>query len=339
MATRLCTVNLNLLVALDALLRLRSVTRAAREVGVSQPAMSRSLKQLRELFDDPLLVRGKDGLIPTARAARLHSPLARTLEQLTQVVDDEAKFDAARSTRMFKVAMPDYLYGLLGARVTALMVDRAPHASVVFHRVDREAYAAPLERGELDLVVHACLEPPAGLMSTPLIRDRFACAVRSDHPAVAGDAIDLETYAALAHVLIMVSDDISPGSVDVALTDLGLQRHVACRVRSFLAAPLIVSQSDAIVTAPERLLTMFAKTHDLKVLEAPLALHRFSYAAVWHERFDADPGNAWLRGLLEEASAEHPPSPDDQPEWRELWGTRDSTRRRAITRMSGAKPI
>jgi DNA-binding transcriptional LysR family regulator len=195
-----------------------------------------------------------------------------------------------------------------------------------------------LERGELDVAVHACLEPPAGLLSTPLVRDRFACALREGHP-VAEDELDVETFAALPHCLIMVSDDVTPGSVDVAFADLGLQRHIACRVRSFLAAPLIVSRSDAVLTAPERLLQMFAPTHGLRVLPAPLPLHRFSYAAVWHERFDMDPSHVWLRALLEEVAAEHPPSPEDQPDWRELWGTRDSVRRRQLTKTAGGSVI
>lgn len=90
-----------------------------------------------------------------------------------------------------------------------------------------------------------------------------------------------------------------------------------------------------ILTAPERLLAMFAQTHGLRILPAPLPIHHFTYAMVWHERFDGDPGHAWLRSLLASVAAEHPAFPDDDPDWRELWGRLDSPRRREITKVAG----
>lgn len=338
MGVRLSSLNLNLLVALDALLDERSVTRAARRVGVSQPAMSKSLRQLRELFADPLLVRGKDGLIPTPRAARIARPLQQTLEQLCRVIDDAEAFDAASSKRVFRVAMPDYLYALLGGQLVSAFIEQAPQASLLLVPFDRANYHRALEQGELDLAVHACLEPPEGLRSFPVIQDRFACALRAGHPESEAPELSLARYAELPHLLISISDDVSPGSVDVALAEFGLSRHVICRVRSFLAAPMMLAKSDAVLTGPERLLEIFAKTHDIKLRPAPLPIHGFGYAAVWHERFDVDSGSRWLRRVLERCADEHEPMLGEG-DWLALFGSKDSERRRRLVRESGALVI
>ncbi len=337
MSPPLCAINLNLLVALDALLRLRSVTAAAREVGVSQPAMSKSLKQLRELFDDPLLVRGRDGYVLTPRAARLGGHLHWVLDELTRVIGDDESFDPTTSTRVFRVAMPDYLHGLIGPAIAQAFIEEAPRASVMLQTMDRATYADQLEEGVIDVAIHACLSPPTGLQSHPLVVDRFACALRSGHPAL-DQPLTLEAYTALPHCLIAVSDDISPGSVDLALAEHGLHRHVVCRTRSFLSAPLMVAESDAILTGPERLLRWFSTMVSIELRPAPLPVHGFAYAAVWHERFEHDPAHEWLRELLLRAAAPHPPAPEDR-EWTALWGEQGSMRRRELVRRSGTRVI
>ena len=330
--------NLNLLVALDELLCSRSVTRAAEATGVSQPAMSRSLKQLRELFGDQLLVRGADGMTLTPLALRVAQPLRRTLDDLSRVVNDRPRFDPSTSTRTFRIAMPDYLQMLLGSDLMSLVVERAPHVSLSLKFVDRENYTDLLESGELDVVVHACFEPPSDIAYAGLVLDRFACAVREEHPVITTDDLTLETYAALPHCLIAISDSETPGSVDLALEKVGLRRHVACRVRSFLAAPEIVSRSNAITTAPERLLRRFAERVPLRIFTPPVALHDFEYTAHWHERFDDDPGHQWLRDLLIEVGLQHDPHEGDA-DWRDQWGTRGSRRRREIERQTDGTVI
>jgi len=327
----LAALNLNLLVALDALLDTRSVTAAARRVGVSQPAMSRSLRSLRDMFDDPLLVRGAEGLLLTPRAALVREPLRRSLNDLTGVIAGGGAFDPATATRRFIVEMPDYLMGLLGPTLCDRVSREAPGVTLDVRLADRADLFARLEVGTADVVVHACLEPPAGLRGLGLIRDRFACAVREGHPAAAKKKMSLRTFASLPHCLIAVSDDAQVGSVDLALAEHGLRRHVACRVRSFLAAPMIVAQSDLILTGPARLLRWFAARYPLHVFDAPISVHDFEYLALWHERFEAEPAHTWLRGVLAAAAAQHPPDARDR-DWRELWGHAGSRRRRRIQR-------
>jgi DNA-binding transcriptional LysR family regulator len=333
MTPSLATMNLNLLVALDALFDTRSVTAAARRVGVSQPAMSRSLKSLREMFDDPLLVRGTDGLVLTPRASLLREPLRRSLTNLAGVVAGRGEFDPATSTRRFTVEMPDYLMGLLGPALCDRVLREAPGVTLDVRLAHRDDFFGRLEAGTSDVLVHACLEPPAGLRGLGLVRDRFACAVRKGHPHAPKNKkkMPLKTYAALPHCLIAVSDEAQVGSVDLALQEHGLRRHVAFRVRSFLAAPVIVAASDAILTGPARLLRWFAERYPLEVFDAPISVHDFEYIALWHERFEAEPAHAWLRGLLVAAAGPHAPDARDR-DWRALWGHATSTRRRSIQR-------
>jgi len=328
----LASLNLNVLVALDALLDTRNVTAAARRVGVSQPAMSRSLKSLREMFDDPLLVRGKHGLLLTPRAALVREPLRRSLTDLTGVIAGRGDFDPATSTRRFIVEMPDYLMGLLGPALCDRVTREAPAVTLDVRLAERTDIFARLEAGTSDIIVHACLEPPSGLRGLGLVRDRFACAVRRGHPAAPKTKkMSLRTFAGLPHCLIAVSDEAQVGSVDLALEEHGLRRHVACRVRSFLAAPMIAAQSDAILTGPARLLRWFAERYPLEVFEPPVSVHDFEYIALWHERFAAEPAHAWLREVLATAAGPHTPDTRDR-DWRELWGYAGSQRRRKIQR-------
>jgi DNA-binding transcriptional LysR family regulator len=149
----LAALNLNALVALDALLDTRSVTAAARRVGVSQPAMSRSLKSLRDMFDDPLLVRGKHGLLLTPRAALVREPLRRSLTDLTGVIAGRGDFDPATSTRRFIVEMPDYLMGLLVPALCERVTRDAPGVTLDVRLADRTDILARLEAGTADIVV------------------------------------------------------------------------------------------------------------------------------------------------------------------------------------------
>ncbi|MBK7578957.1 MAG: hypothetical protein IPI67_02015 [Myxococcales bacterium] len=212
------------------------------------------------------------------------------------------------------------------------MIREAPGITLDVRLPHRADFFGRLEAGRADVVIHACLEPPAGLCGLGLVRDRFACAVRKGHPdAPKKKRMSLETYAALPHCLIAVSDEAQVGSVDLALEEHGLRRHVACRVRSFLAAPMIVAQSDAILTGPARLLRWFAERYPLEVFDAPVSVHDFEYIALWHERFEREPAHAWLRGVLVAAAKPHRPDTRDR-DWRELWGHAESPRRRKIQR-------
>lgn len=288
---RLADINLNLLVALDAMLDEGTVTAAARRLGVTQSAMSHSLRQLRELVDDPLFVRGAGGLMPTPRAEALRRPVRRALLDLQHALRDPPSFDPSTAQRRFGVGAGDYIALTVLPRLLERSLDTPGLDLDVVPFVAAET--SQLATGELDLVLAAFVPPAPGLRRAAVFTDDFVCLVRRDHPSVRR-RLTLRQFARLPHVLISpTGSGTSP--VDRQLAAHGLQRRVALRIRYFLAAPMVVASSDLVLTAPRRLGEAFARHFALEIHEPPVALDSFTVEQVWHERFDADPGHRWLR--------------------------------------------
>lgn len=300
---QLGAVNLNLLLALDALLEQRSVTEAARRQGVTPSAMSHALRQLRELVDDPLLVRTRGGFVRSPRAERIWPSLHRALVDVQRAIRDADAFDAASARRSFVIAAPDFVSTILLAEIAREIGDTAPGIDFEVRPSERRGNAARLESGEIDLALGAVIDDMPGVRRMDLYPERFACAVRAGHPAAAGWGLD--AYCAHPHVLITLSDHTSrdPTWVDEALARDGRARRVTWRTRSFLSAPMLVADSDAVITGPHTLLVWLARRFPLDVLPSPIALPTYHEQALWHERFDLDPGHLWLRDRLARAGA------------------------------------
>lgn len=333
---RLRGMNLNLLSALDALLTEKNVTRAARRAGVSQPAMSRSLKQLRELLDDELLVKCGRALVATPRAERLEVPLKRTLADLERLLSDRPDFDPRQERRRFVIAAPDYIAAMIAPPLIERVSSEAPGIEFNFVPPNRVNANWALETGRFDVLVQGCNDPAKGLHIETLWMDRFVCAVKEDHPVVTGDTLDLETFASLPHILISITDSISPGSVDIALEEAGLSRNIVCRMRYFMVAPLLVKHSNAVITAPERLLQRFATRGGLRIVEPPVPLHQVPYEMVWHERYVSDPAHQWLRDELRGVGDRYTDIEETLP-WVEQWGSLQSPRRQQLVEQSGGE--
>ncbi|MEZ4241437.1 MAG: LysR family transcriptional regulator [Myxococcota bacterium] len=292
----LAEVDLNLLVVLDVLLEERSVTRAATRLGRTQPAVSRSLGRLRSLLGDPLLVREGGGLVPTPRAAALAAPVRALLQDVVAQVLASDDFDPARAARRFTVATTDYVERVLLPRPLARIAREAPGCQIVLtHAPDPLAVA-----GDVDLLFTPLFAPGRQVRIRPLVDDTFVCVVRSDHPCLAQPAgLDLEAYLALPHLLVAPRGN--PGSiVDDELAALGRTRHVAVQVPTFLSAPALVAASDLVWTLPQHLARALAAEARLATVPTPLPVPGFTVHLAWHERWQHDPGHAWLRRLLAE---------------------------------------
>lgn len=288
--------NLNLLVSLAALLEEANVTRAAARLGVTQSAMSHSLRELRGLLGDQLLVRGPRGMLLTPRAEALRGPLRRGLGELERVVAGKVGWSPATASRVFRVAAGDYV----SVRIVPPLLERlgreAPGVDLDVRAAELPRGAALLESGELDVLVALDSGDAPGLRRRALLGDRFACLVRAGHPKLRGP-LDLDLYCQLPHVLISPRGD-SGSFVDSALERLGRRRRVALRVPYFLVAPLVVARSDMILTAPAHLARELAAHYPLQILPAPLELPGFVLHLIWHERFDDDPAHRWLRDTM-----------------------------------------
>ena len=288
--------SLHQLKVLLLLLEERSVSAAARRLGVTQPAVSHALRALRELLGDPLLVAGARGMAPTPRAVALTGPLRRTVREIETLLRGGADFDLASVRRMFVIATWDGISTTLAPGILARAAREAPGIDFDVRPVPREGSPPGLEDGSLDLSIEVGPRDVPGLKARALYDDDFVCLVRADHPVV-GDTLDLATYVKLPHALMSPQGD-GKGVVDRCLAQLGLARRVALRIRYFLAAPLVVARSDLVVTAPRALAAGFLGMAPLRMFPPPLELPRVTTSMVWHERAEADPAHRWLREVV-----------------------------------------
>jgi DNA-binding transcriptional LysR family regulator len=294
------SVDLNLIVALDALLAERSVTRAAARVGITQSAMSHALARLRSLTGDELLARGRDGMVPTLRAEALAAPVRRGLDEIARALAPPEAFDPATAKRRIVVGTTDYGELVLLPRVVARLAKEAPGIDLRVLTLPREL-SETLMTGTVDLAITP-LRPAderPDIYGRRLFDDRFVCVVRKHHPLV-GKKLTLARFAAASHALI-APRGTEGGVVDDALARLGLRRRVAVAVPHFLIAPHLVANTDLILTLAGRVADVLARPLGLSVLTPPpeLRLEGFTMSAVWHERTHDDAAQRWLRGIVE----------------------------------------
>lgn len=292
---RLTGIDLNLLTSLDALLEERSVTRAARRLGVSQPAVSHSLRRLRELLGDPLLVRTPRGMQATPRAAELRAGVRAALDAAEAVLQPAPGFDPARAERTFTLAMGDQPALQLLPSLVERIATVAPGVALRLRPPPGDLPAA-LAEGEIELGIGVFGDSPAQICSERLWTEQFACVVRRGGPGSRAP-LDLAAYVARPHLLVAPRG--LPGStVDDLLAQRGLRRRIAVIVPHFLVAPAIVAASELVWTAPAGLAHALAEHYPISVRPPPLAIPRFTLEMRWHLRLDRDPGLAWLRGML-----------------------------------------
>jgi DNA-binding transcriptional LysR family regulator len=297
----LAGIDLNLLPALEALLRRRNVTRAATDVGLSQPAMSRALARLRGLIGDPILVKVPGGLAPTARAQSLISQLTACLDGLDSVLRAPA-FIERELERSFRIAAADAQTILIAPQLLAKIRELAPRASLVFEPL-RADIPQRVQAGDLDLAFALATTPlPPGAYSEPLCEDRLALIMRRNHPA-ADAAWTLADYARFDHVTVgIIGDNLS--DIDAELAEAGVVRRAALTTPHFLAALAAVSATDCITTLSAALGRRFADTFGLILREPPLRRTRLPLTVVGAATRANDLAIVWLRARLREVAAE-----------------------------------
>ncbi len=299
----LSNLDLNLLVTLEVLLRKEGVTEAAKELGLSQSAVSHALGRLRDQFDDDLLVRSGRSMVLTEKARALEEPLRRALKSLQDVVTPEEPFDPGTDAATVTIAANDFAqFTLLPALMEALQ-ERAPKMDL---RVRDLGGAAPTQRlaeGTVDLALTLGLPEhiSPSLYRVDLFPIELVSVVRADHPRVE-DRLTLEEYVELPHLLVSPRGD-DQGVVDLTLRQQGLSaRRIALVVPNFLVAPFIVARSDMVLTTSWRVVERFAPVLPLRVVAPPLELTRGTVSVVWHPRSHRDRRHRFVRDLIREVS-------------------------------------
>lgn len=287
--------NLNLLVTFETLLVEQNVTKAAARLHLSQPAVSSQLNQLRDLFDDPLLIPVQRGMAPTAKALELLGPLRQGLDQVRAALAAHRNFDPAKAKLMVAIACTDYLQAVVVKPLVLELRKKAPGVCVAVRNLDLSQLAAQMERGEVDLALMTPQVAPPTLRARHLFEERYVLIGRRNHPRLRA-SITLEEFAGLEHVIVSLRGGDFATPVDEALASHGLRRNVVLSAASFLFVSDIVSQSDFVGLVPERLVR--DRLERLKVVEPPLPVQGFAVGMVWHERGHGHSGQRWVREAL-----------------------------------------
>ena len=304
-------VDLNLLVYLDVLLREGSVTRAANQLSITQPAMSNGLKRLRDLFKDPLLVRTSDGMTPTKRALELQPVIRDVLSRLESSIQPETDFDPANSRRTFRIMTSDYaestlLLGLLNelaAQAPNITLDLITPSDVTFHDV---------EQGKVDMAINRFEELPLSFHQKVIWYDTFSCVLSAQHPLV--DKWDLDSYLSSRHVWVSktgfgVGVGIDPnevqklGWVDAELTKLGKQRDIRVFTRHYHAALQMAKTQNLIATLPTKAARLFSDDSQVVLKAPPFDIPPIALKMAWSALLHHDAGHIWLRRLIGEVAA------------------------------------
>lgn len=292
-------INTNLLVALETLLRERSVTRAAARVGVTQSAMSNILAQLRDLLGDPLLVRAGRGMEPTPVALELAEDLRTGVEAFSRVLSGTHGFDPTTSTEQLTLALSDRVEAVLFAALVAEVREQAPGISLQVVPYSDIVPPPGLTR-DIDVFVGIMAGPdfdPGRLHHEVLLDEGLATIVRTDHPRVRR-RLTLKAFCELDHVLVTEQRGAS-GIVDVELARKGLTRRIAIRVPRHTLVGDLIARTDLVATIDGRIAERFASGLDVRVFPTPVPLPKAAFAMMWHDRTHADPARQWLRKQLQ----------------------------------------
>jgi DNA-binding transcriptional LysR family regulator len=296
-------IDLNLLVAFDALMSERNVTRAAGQVGVSQPAMSAALSRLRMLFADPLFLRSGAGLLPTPRARDLAEPIAQALRQIESTLVRKPEFVPSKASLTFKLGLSDYPAFVLLPSLVQALGKRALGVSLNVHAFnDRDHAVDLLDAGAIDAAIGVPPTRADGRIHTrPVLRDEFVTIVASDHPA-ARRGMSLKTYLELSHVLVSPEGELF-GLVDQALAQQGKKRILALTLPQMFAVPAVVARTSMTATVLKRVALHSPAGRRLVLFPPPVTLPEVVFDLIWHRRGDSHPAQQWFRGFVAEHAA------------------------------------
>ena len=296
--------DLNLLIIFKALFEELNVSKVARRLALSQPAVSHALGRLRNDFADPLFVRGSKGMVPTKIALALGPQISELVRQAEGVYGAGRTFDPRLLTGSFQVAATEFMEQAIGPKLISQLITAAPNLKMVFRPTVGLFPAADLEKGTLDLAIAGFFgDLPDGFVRKKLMVEKYLCVLRKGHPAVKGGKIDLISYAGLTHVLTSPQGDLQ-GAVDLALAALKMTRRVQGGFSSFFAPGWVVESSDAVLTTPARMARIFAKHLEVECYELPFALPAFTIFQVWHHRSQDEAGHIWVREMIEKICRE-----------------------------------
>jgi len=290
--------NLNLLITLDALLTERHVSRAAGKVFITQPAMSNSLTQLRELFKDKLLIRSGNSMELTPLAIDIAPKIKNILQEIEDTITHSKLFDPKTAKRVFRIGMSDYGEFVLLPHLAEKLATLAPNISLRIIHLNMLNDPSIFIAGKMDIGIGiAALQSPA-INSEKLFTEDAICAARTDHPAIKN--LTPKKYLAAKHLAIAYEDEPSSAMTDSTLKSIGAVRDIALAVPHLLAAMHTLAKTPLVATVPKRVALTLQRQLKLAIHKPPFAIPAVTISQAWHKRFDDDAGHKWLRELIKE---------------------------------------
>ncbi len=291
-------VDLNLLTVFDAVMREGNFTRAAENIGMSQPAVSDAVSRLRYLFKDDLFIRTGHGVKPTHGAQHYSGQVRRILDLVVMMLSESETFDYVTSTRSFNLVLGDYGELVVLPRLMQWLDDRGAAVTINIRSVHQHDLGTALGTGEIDLFLTPEPILDAGFSNHCVIIETLISMVRKDHPVVK-DSLSLDQFLSLRHVTIEWFE--AKGSiVERRLRTLGRERFSQAQVHSFFDMPRVVASTDMICSVPAQMAHHFAATHKLKSLPIPISDVKVPFYLNWHQSSEADPGVNWIKGTIME---------------------------------------
>lgn len=286
------TVDLNLLVTLEALLIERSVTRAARRLHLSQPSVSVQLRKLRQIFGDPLLSAVPGGMLPTRRGRTLLPALRSTLSDMRGLLNQAGSFDPRAAQITWQIAAADYAEYAILLPLFARLRSVAPQIRVAVRGAGHVSMVGQLDSGVIDLALMARDAVPDHLHHSVLYREDYVFVARKGHSALKR-RLTVERLRQLEYIIMSPEGGGFRGVTDIALEGLGHRRRVTFSTQHFLFIPELVAQTDIVAMVPSRLVRNHADR--LVIAPPPLPIPSFEMAMTWHERSQLEPAHEWLR--------------------------------------------
>lgn len=298
-------VDLNLLVYLDVLLREQSVTRAAAQLGITQPAMSNGLKRLRDLFNDPLLIRASHGMTPTERALELAPMVRQALSQVTDILEPRQEFRPLTSRRVFRIMSSDYAEATLVPALVKALRSEAPDVVLDF-LTPSDVSVQDIEQGKVDLAINRFNEIPQSFHQISLWSDSFSCLLNRNNPAAL--RFNLKSYLDSQHIWVSktgmgIGFGVNPerghlGQIDAALERLGQRRRITIYTRHYQMPALVAHKADLVATLPTRIALLQHNHPQLVIKEPPFHIPAFELKMAWGPLLHHSPAHRWLRQLI-----------------------------------------
>ena len=302
----LSTIDIRLLLVFEALMRERSVSRAAQDIGMSQPAVSRALNTLRQMLKDELFVRSPGGMLPTAQARDLAPSIREVLARL-QAIFEPAKFVPQTSTRTFRLAVSDHCSALVLPTLGERVRREAPGIKLRIRPRRHVTVVGELDMGEIDFALGIALDLPSRIRQLTLFAEPYICVMRPDHPLagrpLAGQGLRFEDYIAAEHLAVThMGEPIQ--AVDVQLRTQGAKRRIAMTINQALLAPEMLLRSDLILTTHLHMVQKLPGFADLRLTPLPMTIEPLPVRLSWHRDLAKHPAHDWLRRTIVDICAE-----------------------------------